>query len=84
MISLGGQSRQRARELTTKLAASPLLPVLGITKIVETVVAGGPIVAWCAYALIVTGIYVFADELRRRAEDLGEVAQDAVKEATDD
>lgn len=84
MISYDGQSRRRARQLITKLAASPLLPVLGITKVVETVVASGPTVAWSAYAVLATAIYVFADEIQRRAEDLGEAAQDAVEEATDD
>lgn len=77
MISFEGQSRKRAKQLITKLAASPLLPVLGITKVVETVVAGGPTVSWSAYVVLATVIYVFADDIQRRAEDIGEVAQEA-------
>jgi hypothetical protein len=39
-MDLSGSRRQRARKLSRKIASSPVLPVLGITKAVETVIAG--------------------------------------------
>jgi hypothetical protein len=42
MIPLEGGPRKRAKQLTRKIASSPVLPLLGITKAVETVIAGGP------------------------------------------
>jgi len=77
------EPRKRARKLTTKIASSPVLPLLGFTKFIETLIAGGPTLRWLAYSIIVTAIWVFADDLRRRAEDVTEAAQDAVDEATD-
>lgn len=77
-MDLRGVSRERARELITELASTPLLPVLGYTKFVEAVIAGGPEVNWLAYSIAVTVVWVFADDLKRRAEDLGDAAQDAV------
>ena len=40
MIPLEGEPRKRAKQLTRKIASSPVLPLLGITKAVETVIAG--------------------------------------------
>ncbi|MUV59987.1 hypothetical protein [Halobacterium sp. CBA1126] len=74
--------QQRVRTLTRKLASSPLLPVLGITKTVETVIAGGPTMRWVAYAVLVTGVWIYADDLQRRASEATEAAQDAVDDAT--
>lgn len=73
-----GVSRQRARELVTELAATPVLPVLGYTKLAESLVASGPTINWLAYSLLVTVVWVFADDLRRRAADLESAAADAV------
>jgi hypothetical protein len=78
MISLEGEPRKRAKQLTRKVAASPVLPLLGITKAVETVIVGGPTTRWLAYAAIVTLVWVFAEDLQRRAEDATETVQDAV------
>jgi|GEM_PF-2352184 len=39
-MDLSGSRRQRARKLSRKIASSPVLPVLGITKAVETVITG--------------------------------------------
>ena len=41
-----GEPRKRAKQLTRKIASSPVLPLLGITKAVETVIAGGPTGRW--------------------------------------
>ena len=66
-MDLSGSRRQRARKLSRKIASSPVLPVLGITKAVETVIAGGPTLRWLAYALLVTIVWIYADDLQRRA-----------------
>lgn len=63
---------QRARELSRKLMSSPVLPVLGWTKAVEATVAGGPLLNWIAYAGVVTVVWIFADELQRRADDVAD------------
>jgi len=39
-MDLSGSRRQRARKLSRKIASSPVLPVLGTTKAVETVITG--------------------------------------------
>jgi hypothetical protein len=78
MISLRGQSTRRARELARKLASSPVLPVLGYTKTVETIVASGPTLNWLVYSLFVTGVWVFADDLQRTADAATDSVQDAV------
>lgn len=67
------QPVRRARRLGTKLAASPVLPILGWTKVVESAVAGGPIANWALYAALVTLLWVFADDI-----------YEAVESATDD
>ncbi|WP_226479175.1 hypothetical protein [Natrinema amylolyticum] len=80
MLSIGGQTRQRVKRLTTQLASSPTLPLLGLTKTVETVVAGGPTLSWAAYSLSVTLVWIFADDIQRSVEEIGEAAQDVVDE----
>ena len=77
-----GDRRKRARKLSRKIASSPVLPVLGITKAVETVIAGGPTLRWVAYAVLVTLVWIYADDLQRRASEATEAAQDAVDDAT--
>lgn len=64
MISFKREYREGARHLTKELAASPLFPVLRITRVIETVVASGLSVAWSACAVLATAIYVFTDETR--------------------
>jgi len=61
--------RARARQLILKLTASPLLPVLGYTKTVETLVAGGPTRNWLAYAVFVTLLWIVADDLHDAAAE---------------
>lgn len=78
MIPLKDEPRKRAKQLTRKIAATPVLPLLGITKAVEIVIVGGPTGRWLAYAGFVTIVWVFAEDLQRRAEDATETVQDAV------
>lgn len=72
-------SKRRWRELTTEVLSSPLLPILGWTKLVESMVVNGPVLNWLVYALVVTALYVFADELRRRLSDAAEHAESMVE-----
>jgi hypothetical protein len=64
----GEQSaKERAKELTHQFTADPVLPMLGWTKAVESVVTGGPVLTWCLYAVIVTCAWIYADDLQRQA-----------------
>ena len=60
----------RARRLTTKFVASPVLPMLGWTKTVETLVAAGPTLRWGAYAIVVTLLWIYAEDIRETADDV--------------
>lgn len=61
--------RQRARRLLRKFVASPVLPALGVTKMVETVVAGGPLLNWLAFTTVAALAYVFGDELEQAVDN---------------
>lgn len=65
-------SRRRVRRLVTKFASSPVLPALGWTKVAETIVAGGPTLNWIAYTILVTTVWVIADEIREAADWLND------------
>jgi len=78
MITLDGSTRQRARELAVKFTASPMLPILGWSKVVESVIAGGPLPNWILYAVVVTIIWIFADDIDRAAEDIEQAAEEVV------
>jgi len=80
----GTTARRRAKRLTTKFISSPVFPVLGWTKVVETVVAGGPTLNWAAYAGLVTLVWVFGDELDQRADAAVDAADDALDGVADD
>jgi hypothetical protein len=54
--------RDRLKRLGTKLGASPVLPVLAWSKVVESVVAGGPIVTWSAAAAVASLWFVIAED----------------------
>lgn len=71
-------ARKRTKRLTTKFISSPLFPVLGWTKVVETVVAGGPTANWTVYAAAITVVWVFGEELQRRLDDAADAADDAL------
>lgn len=65
-------AKKRAKELTKQFTADPVLPMLGWTKAVESVVVGGPVLTWCVYAVLITGVWIYADDLQRRAEQASE------------
>lgn len=73
----------RAKTLGKKAVYYPTVPLLGWTKTVETVVAGGPTLNWAAFAAVVTVVWTFAFVLYRRAKDTADDAADAVEDATD-
>jgi len=70
VITFRGATRQRARKLVVKLTASPMLPILGWSKVVESIIAGGPLVNWIVYAAIATVLWVFADDIERAADEI--------------
>jgi hypothetical protein len=70
VITFRGATRQRARKLVVKLTASPMLPILGWSKVVESIIAAGPLGNWIAYAAIVTVLWVFADDIERAADEI--------------
>jgi len=69
---------KRAKQLTTKFTSSPVLPMLGWTKVVESFVAGGPVANWAVYAGLVTLAWVYADDVQRRMDAAVDAAEDAV------
>ena len=62
--------RSRTHRLTRKFLSSPVLPALGWTKTVESIVAGGPVGNWIAYATVVTVLWVFAEQLQEQATEV--------------
>jgi len=53
--------RARAKRLVTKVGASPVLPVLAWTKVVESVIVGGPVLAWVGVGVVASGWFVVAE-----------------------
>jgi uncharacterized membrane protein YdbT with pleckstrin-like domain len=47
-----------------------MLPILGWSKVVESIIAGGPLLNWIAYATLVTLIWIFADDIERAADEI--------------
>lgn len=72
-------AKKRLKELLKNFTADPVLPMLGWTKAVESVVVGGPILTWIAYSLLLTCVWVYADDIQRRAQQVSET----VEEVTD-
>lgn len=69
MVGVQSIPGDRAKRLLTRLTSSPVLPVLGWTKVVEAVVVASPAVLnWVAYAVVVTVAWVFADDVQRRMD----------------
>jgi len=54
--------RDRAKRLVTKIGASPVLPVLAWTKVVESVIAGGPTFAWAGAGVVASVWFVVAED----------------------
>jgi hypothetical protein len=54
--------RDRLKRLAVKLGASPVLPVLAWSKVVESVVASGPLVAWSVAAVLASFWFVVAED----------------------
>jgi hypothetical protein len=66
---LDATHRQRLRRLGQKFVSSPVLPALGVTKLVETLVAGGPTANWLAFTGLATLAFVFGDELEQAVDE---------------
>jgi hypothetical protein len=79
----GNTPRERAVNLGKKAVYYPTVPLLGWTKSVETVVAGGPTVRWGAFAALVTVVWVFAFVIYRHAREAADDADDALDGVTD-
>jgi len=54
--------RDRLTRLLVKVGGSPVLPVLGWTKVVESLVADGPVVLWLGTALGASLWFVIAED----------------------
>lgn len=63
-------SRRRCKKLIVKLTSSPMLPILGWSKCVESVVAGGELTSWIVYTLIITAVWIFADDITEATDIL--------------
>lgn len=62
MLWTNNSWRDRLKRLTLKLGASPVVPVLGWSKVLESVVAGGPEGMWAVVAVVASGWYVVAED----------------------
>ncbi len=58
------------REIVRKVIATPALPLLGVTKTFEAIVAGGELVAWVGFTVLASVGYVFADDFSETVEEL--------------
>lgn len=67
---LDRESQRRLKEIVRRVIATPTLPILGITKTFEAVVVGGEFVAWLGFTVLVSGGYVFADNIGDAADEL--------------
>ena len=83
VLNVEGQTAARVKELGTKLASNPVLPVLGFTKFVESIVSTGPTLNWAVYTILVTLVWIFADDIRRNAGYLDDAVDDAAKAAAE-
>jgi hypothetical protein len=76
MLWTNNDARNRATRLVVKVGSSPFLPVLAIGKVVESLIAGGPTMAWLTAALAASAWFVVA-------EDFVEAFGDTVDEIDD-
>jgi len=60
---------ERFRRLTAKMTSSPVVPVLAYSKVIETLVASGPTVAWAAASVLATVLWVFGEDAVEAARD---------------
>jgi hypothetical protein len=68
--------RTRLKRLVTKVGASPVLPVLTWGKVVESVVASGPLMAWLGASAVATVWFVIAEDLAEYVETEFDSIQD--------
>lgn len=68
--------RERTKRLATKVGASPVLPVLGWTKVLESVIAGGPTLTWAAAGVVASIWFVVAEDLVEYVAGADETLQD--------
>lgn len=47
-----------------------MLPILGWTKSIEAIVAGGELVSWIIYTCIITLLWIFADDIKEATESI--------------
>lgn len=76
--------KYRCKTLSRKIAEDPVLPLLGWTKCVETIVDTGPTGRWAFYAMAVSFLWVFAEVIRQRAEETADDVQESIDGAVDD
>lgn len=74
----------RLRRLATKLLGDPVVPVLAWTKAVELTVLGDEnALAFLAFGVVSTAVWVVADDIRERAEDVAEEVAETADEVAD-
>lgn len=72
MLWTDNDARNRLKRLVTKLTGTPFLPLLAISKLVESVIAGGPLVVWSVATVVSILLFVVAEDLLEYAENRGE------------
>jgi len=72
MLWTDNDARNRAKRLATKLTGTPFLPLLAISKLVESAIAGGPVLVWAGASVVSVVLFVVAEDLLEYAENRGE------------
>jgi len=67
---------KRARRLVAKMTASPVVPVLAYSKLIEAFIGSGSVPAWAVASVVATVLWIFG-------EDAVEAARREFEERTD-
>jgi len=73
MFKTNNTPGKRARRLVAKMTASPVVPVLAYSKLIEAFIGSGSVTAWAIASVVATVLWVFGEDAieaaRREFED---------------
>jgi hypothetical protein len=72
--------RDRMKRLGAKLGASPVLPVLAWSKVVEAIVESSPVMAWVGAALVASVWFVIAEDFMEYLAGLDKTMQQYLRD----
>jgi len=62
MMKTDNSPSERFRRLTAKMTASPVVPVLAYSKLIEAVVGSGSVPAWAIASVVATVLWIFGED----------------------